>query len=71
MTRIILECVMESFYNYIFEILTFLIFENFQKKKQFIWILKSLKKKSEKNLQFFFRTPKFQNKKIRNKQNFE
>ena len=29
------------------------------------------KKNCKKNLQFFFRTPKLQNKKIRNKQNFE
>ena len=29
------------------------------------------KKNRKKNLQFFFRTPKLQNKKIRNKQNVE
>ena len=45
----------------------------FSEKKNFqIWYSRSsLKKKSQKNLQFFFRTPKLQNYKNCNEQNFE
>ena len=48
-------------------------FQLFSEKKnvQNWYSRSSLKKNRKKHLQFFFCTPKLQNKKIRNKQNFE